>query len=384
MKTATVTWITYNNYGTELQAYSLQRFLINNGIDNIIISDKEIIPYRIEKSKFFDTKILKEKELFFPKRIFSLLYVAKRNFRYRYYINSQKKFEKFKKRNLKIDFCYSREKMETLNEKFDCFICGSDQVWSVADINFDGFFFLNFVNKKKIAYAPSMGTASIPITKQEQIKKWLSDFYGISVREKQTSDELTQILKKDVAWVCDPTLLNDKLFWQNIAKKATLKSRSKFVVCYFLENKDWYYKYAKEYCNRNNFKMIIIPNKMEYCDQEEVYKGRVGPLEFISLIQHSEYVITDSYHGLLFSLIFEKQFSILKRFNDSAYNSQNIRIYSILEYLDLINILISEENYKYYNNEMIDYDIVTNKINKFREFSRQWLLGKLDYENNKK
>lgn len=44
MKTATVTWITYNNYGTELQAYSLQRFLINNGIDNIIISDKEIIP----------------------------------------------------------------------------------------------------------------------------------------------------------------------------------------------------------------------------------------------------------------------------------------------------------------------------------------------------
>ena len=44
----------------------------------------------------------------------------------------------------------------------------------------------------------------------------------------------------------------------------------------------------------------------------------------------------------------------------------------------------SEENYKYYNNEMIDYDIVTNKINKFREFSRQWLLGKLDYENNKK
>ncbi|WP_286669970.1 hypothetical protein, partial [Thomasclavelia cocleata] len=78
MKTATVTWITYNNYGTELQAYSLQRFLINNGIDNIIISDKEIIPYRIEKSKFFDTKILKEKELFFPKRILSLLYVAKR------------------------------------------------------------------------------------------------------------------------------------------------------------------------------------------------------------------------------------------------------------------------------------------------------------------
>ena len=58
--------------------------------------------------------------------------------------------------------------------------------------------------------------------------------------------------------------------------------------------------------------------------------------------------------------------------------------YNYLLYNNLINILISEENYKYYNNEMIDYDIVTNKINKFREFSRQWLLGKLDYENNKK
>lgn len=411
MKTATVTWSTYNNFGTVLQAFALQKTIEGLGAENIIISDERIIQDNLQvlkENKFIvesyekslrdnkaengntrnTNRIRKLIQLFshpiyFSKRV--PYYVADKFFpslRRKIYkeientlLLNQEKCEDFKKLNMKILYGKSRQDMNELNCQYDLFICGSDQIWNPSPrCYFDSFFYLDFVNKRKVSYAPSVGLRKIPKQYTERIKEYLADFNSVSVRESETAKQLSELLGKDVKWVLDPTLLQTKRFWNEVALDSTIpKIRSKYLLCYFLENEKWYFEYVTKLARRLKLKVVLIPNKKEFCVANHLRKNGVGPMDFLYLVSNASFVVTDSYHGLLFSILFEKQFVPLRRFDLSDEMNENIRIDSILELFSLEDLLVTEENSNTINPINISYSETSMILNKKREESLSYL-----------
>lgn len=387
MKTATVTWVTYNNYGTLLQAYALQQQLEKMGINNTILSDCKVLQVfkheYIKKEEDHITDIVSENGrcrlynlLMNPKRISRVILARANRKEYeRPYMESQEKCDFFKQTELKIYDEVNPNDLEDLNKLFDVFIAGSDQVWAVFEKMFNPYYYLEFAHKKKISYAPSLGTTIISKQRAERIKNLLSDFSAISVREKASAGQLSKFLKRDVEWVADPTLLQDRFFWSEFAAEIPVRKR-KYIFCYFLENKAWYFEYAKGVARKLNFEIVLMPNRWEYLSSQYVVKTGVGPKEFVSLIQHADYVLTDSYHGSIFSLIFERSFQYLLRFDTDDPNSQNIRVQSLFDYLDLNQRIVTEERVGDLK-EGIDYEKINKKIDCFRQKSIDYLESAL-------
>ena len=196
MKTATVTWASYNNYGTLLQAYALQKSIEQLGYENMIISDREILNERKAKTP----KSSAEKQLIQaqqdgisarlqrlltnPGRLSRMLLMRTNREKYELpYNGSQSACDEFRRSELRILYGQISDSLTALNDQFDAFICGSDQVWSVHDGVFNPYYYLDFVTKKKISYASSLGTDRIPPETAQIIKNLLVDFSAVSVRE---------------------------------------------------------------------------------------------------------------------------------------------------------------------------------------------------------
>ena len=393
MKTATVTWITYNNYGTELQAFALQKYLESRRIDNTIISDHDIVSKKkppssastssLENSPQSNLSLFK-KYIFHPfrcvNRITTLLMrrvdAWKKIKQEAPYYRSQELFSSFKQNDLKILLGKKRDDMDALNLEFDAFICGSDQIWSVFDYNFDGYFFLNFVKKRKISYAASIGTENFTDAKKKQIADWLSSFDAISTREQQTAIQLQSITNREITWVADPTLLQTNLFWEEFCQKIR-PLRRKYILCYFLENSSWYFNYAEKLSSSLGLELILIPSNLTFTKNKHVYKHAVGPKEFVSLIAHADFVLTDSYHGSIFAIQFNKKFLYLQRFSENDPFCQNIRVHSLFDYLELNNLIVPKKGFSPSDIHCIDYNYVNRRIEDLREQSRQFIITNL-------
>lgn len=379
MKTATVTWITYNNYGTALQAYALQKYLEKIGVDNVIISDYSIIhsterpPENSVKMRGRETLV---QYLLHPMRlIFKVLYGIENWYKkctHLPYAQSQQLFEKFKQDELKILYGMKREDMPKLNNQFDVFICGSDQIWSVLDYNFNGYFFLDFVTKKKISYAASIGAEKISEQRANQIRTYLSNFSAISIREKQSSVYLSQLLDRPVEWVADPTLLHDAAFWTKFSKGAR-SPRGKYLLCYFLGKKSWYFDYAHALAKHLRLKVVLIPSWYQFAEHKSVCRHGVGPKEFVAMFRDASYVLTDSYHGSIFAMQFKKEFLHLKRFADDDPICQNIRVNSLFSMVELKDWIIAEKEFEPEDIRRISYDNVSDLLRNFREKSQTYL-----------
>lgn len=383
MKTATVTWISYNNYGTLLQAYALQQQIKSTGHDNVILSDYKILKefktkqFHIvecaDEAISFDIKSRLWNLLTNPRRIFRVMLARINRKEYeRPYTDSQKKCEDFKHMDLDILYDIDYTKFVELNKQYDTFIAGSDQIWSVFEKVFNPYYYLDFVTKKKIAYAPSLGTDTIPEKTAARIKELLSDYFAVSVRESLSAQHLSELTGQKVKWVADPTLLHEKQFWCVFTVGIpTLKK--KYLLCYFLENKEWYFEYARKLARQLHLEIVLIPNRWDYISSEYVIKTGVGPKEFVSLIQHAEYVLTDSYHGSIFSLIFERNFQYLLRFKVTDPNSQNMRIQSLFDYLDLTSRIISSIDSDRPAAKIENYNSINTKIETLRIWSQNYL-----------
>lgn len=381
MKIGILTW-TYSNYGTLLQAYALQSFLKENGflvnlikytpknqnvikynrydIDNIYVKLQNRIKRRVEKRNI---------DLI---DVFSKQALEKREDLFQLFIESK----------LPLTEEYRIEELENLNNKYDAFIVGSDQIWSPKFL--DGTFFLNFLsdNSKKISYAPSFGVEKLDIRVEKIIKPWLESFDSISVRENTGSNIVSGILNKKVPVVLDPTLLYTGDEWNNIIKnrKRKISTKNKYILCYFLSEKEYYWNIVKKVKEKLGYEVVVIPNKPLDFNNKYEKQIEVDPFNFVELIRDAEYILTDSFHGTIFSINYNKSFLTLARFDDIKKESENSRLKSILEYLDLEDRFIkNEENIK--ENLKISkrkYKEVQNKLDKRRNQSKEYLLRSLE------
>lgn len=299
-KTATITFHKAINYGAILQTYALQYSILNLNINNEVIN----YDYKFTSN---DSKLINIRSIkFFVKSLitFKSTYIRR------------KKFKSFIKKHIILTKSVSKDELKTVdfNNKYDFFITGSDQVWNYEITNLDDVYFLNFVrDKNKLGtYAASFGISCIPENLKSRYKKCLERFSTILVRE-QTGAKLINdlnLMDKNVNIVLDPVLLLNRDNWDKIASKTKFDSmKDKYILVYmgtpyiklFAEKLSLKYKLPIF-----NISGSILKKKSRIGNTE----NELGPEDFISAIKNAKFIVTGSFHAVVFSIIYNKEFFI--------------------------------------------------------------------------
>lgn len=302
MKVGIVTNYGNNNYGTTLQNYATEQILKTLGleVETIIKSKKNLKPLKDVLYKF--------NKMNFSRKCYEIYRkVSKKAQCYKYkneLIKRKDKIKQFIKMYLhEEEYIINKE----MSKKFDYFIVGSDCIWS---IDFDSSFkFLRFAPKnKRIAFAPSFGQSTIPKLYKEIYKKCLKEFAQLSVREQTGVEIIKELTGLNAEILLDPTMLLSKEHWVFLSKKSVNKDSEKYLLTYILGNK--LYKWTEQIdtvAKKYNLKVINlndIHDKKRYVE---------GPSEFIDYFRSAEIIFTDSFHGTIFAILFNKPFIVYKK-----------------------------------------------------------------------
>lgn len=247
-----------------------------------------------------------------------------------------------------------RDSISQICEEYDKIVVGSDIVWGLDITNGDLSYFLDFVpdKKKKLAFSSSIGT---PWTKEESmlVADLIRDFDAIAMREEDAAKQVEFIINNKVETVCDPTMLVDESIWKEMAAPAI--KDEKYCLVYFDTDTGAAMEYAKRWAAHNRAKIKLINYGIPKSGIDNVKPITIA--EFLGLIKSAAFVCTASYHGLLFSLYFRRQF----RFFNRAHKSRMSSIAKILH--------IDRYDSKCNVTEKIDYDEIVKNISAFRNHS---------------
>ena len=364
-----MTFSCVENIGAALQCIALARFLLNTGYNVDVIDYRP--QYLTQGYKcYYPLSAQGEKN--------SLKTVIKKivlNGRIPMLLNRKRKFKKLYKSNVRFSSkCFCINQLKSLGE-YDCFIAGSDQIWNAAISagEMDPAFLLEFTDKRKIAYAASCGTV-LPEKNLKKIIPVLKTFSAVSVRESSLCKQLLSNGVKDVQCVADPTFLLDRDEWRRMARK--LRHPKPFILTYFLEENEKICELVQQMTNYKEIDVIDVSPR-RFLGKEFVAKRRAycSPDEFLGLIQNAECILTNSFHGTVFSILFEKPFVTILH---SKYPERVNDLMALLDMKDkILNTIDSKTKmnaYKPYSQNQIDL------IMNLRQQSRFFLLDALEKE----
>lgn len=194
---------------------------------------------------------------------------------------------------------------------YDGFVVGSDQIWGPTYIS--ELAFLDFAPKNlRVAYCPSFGISDLPNDKKAYYSKSLNTFSALSVRENQGREIIKDLIGREASVLIDPTMMLDKQEWDKIAVSSPMKE---FILVYLLgESSITYENYIYDIAKKNNLEIIDLTNHPKF--------SASNPSEFIGLIRESQMVITDSFHGAVFSLLYHKDLVLLDRIGSFDMSSR--------------------------------------------------------------
>ena len=363
MKIGIVTWYKNGNYGGTLQAYALMKILQNIG-------------YEVE---FFNYDSGNKLIAFIRHKVFNLKYYHSGKSRKAIWSFVHKELNETPVLNNINDVSqYS-------SENFDAVICGSDQIWSSLN-GVSQFYFLQFDNpKKRIAYAPSIGLNKIKDEYLGAFAEYVSSIPFLSVRETQGAEYIESVTGRNAEIVLDPSLLIDKKGWYNLMSIEVLKrhklTKGKYILCYFLGDDSKYHTYVDKISAKTGLRVVFVSSgRKEYGKQHIV----CDPAEFVGLIASAAYVLTDSYHGTIFSVNTGTKVGIFRRFLEDDVLNQNSRIYSIVSLLGLEKHLINYDDSVDALMSMDEYSPESvQKLKILRESSLQFLITSLEVATRK-
>lgn len=341
MKIGILTFHNAHNYGAVLQAYALKSYLSELGNDVNIINyiNPQIASNYVKEGKFDDEK--------------KQLQWERQHDRFEQFIHS-----KLLENNANIIDGKSIEEL-----KYDAFICGSDQIWnSGLTGGLDKVYFLDFNTKAiRISYAPSKYKDWIKDEEKEYFAKTLSRFEFLSTREESLSYSLKKLVDKEIATVIDPVFLIEKEQYVDMVEETY--TYEDYILVYYLTEDERLNRYARQIQDVLNIPIVEI-HFFEATENGNIQLSDCGPLDFVSLFSNSKYVITNSFHGTAFSVIFRKNFiSIYEKDNRKDQLLKNINL----------------ENRKYFNEDIklseleIDYSIVEERLNNWIDYSKDYL-----------
>ncbi len=369
---ALITWYKYHNYGTALQAVSLYKIIkqLGYGVDVINYTPKNNRNYSCDKiyRSLLKTVLRKLKELTNPITISP---------------EREKLFNEFLSKNITQTMpCRSFAEVHDLNNEYNAFVCGSDQIWS--PLGYDDKYFLSFVDEpeRMVAYAPSLGINRVDDERlKRRISKALERFLNLSVREKDGRELIKDLTGKEAKIVLDPTLLLSKDDWDNFVDYSDIKKApdKEYIICYFLGNPENYSKYVSKLSKKTGIPYYVIPVKRNQFSDSNKIPFEVGPEEFVSLIKNARYVCTDSFHGMAFSIIYNVPFTAFKRFADNDEENQNSRVINLLEALQLRDrLILSASQYSFSEFEKCSFERANELLVKMRKDSMSYLKQSLE------
>ena len=384
-KIAIITLLYHNyNYGGVLQAYALQKEIEKLGYKCDVISmDRQTMKVFVPEAK--------NKNASYKNGFITFLTALKKRIKNKWNsllcINElqkkMKKFDSFIEKNIrKTDIVYTSDTISQLVNQYDLFITGSDQVFSPVSGRPETF--LSFVpdEKGKISYAASIGADFITDDYGHYMKSFLKSFDVISVREKGAKTIIDNLMGKDICKVVlDPTLLYQEN-WASLASPVNGILAQSYVLLYFLGESDNEWNRAYSYAKTTGLKILNIPynktqyNKRDYKHKENFLWGGVGPEEFLWLIQNAAIVLTDSFHGTVFSVLFHKKFLVYLRKSENDNGSMNGRIRDFLSSLSLEDRMINQDNKKRQSEtaeKQIDFETVDKTLDILRTDSIKFL-----------
>lgn len=346
------------NYGSALQAYALQSYLLEMGYK------VKIIDYRsadFDGYKLFRLRQYKKRPQSLLADVLFLIPHSKR----------KRNFVQFWKDHLNLtQRTYNPgDNMAELNAQFDVFICGSDQIWNLdCTGEIDPVFFLGFAaeDKRKIAYAPSLGHIQFKRSNINALEPLIRRLDAISVREASTLALIQPYTEKQVNVTLDPTLLLPPSAYESIIPRRECKK--KYIFVYMLENRDdTLIDYAHRLNEETGLDIYFIGYKYNCSIHGKNLYG-ISPSEFLFYLKNAQYVVTNSFHATVFSILFEKQFCTFKTLRSFA------RMQDLLTQLKLTQRIYTEG---FEMEEPIDFCNAAHALAQMKQDSEAFLRNAL-------
>lgn len=366
------------NYGSMLQSFATQRTVENLGYEcEFIVYQKEKSAKYIIKQlpRLFNKYLIYEKMLSIKKRI------KLKKYKELYKLDGVRKqaFLRFQKNYYKnfSPLYYGYDNLCEAAYNYSAIIVGSDQLWSPAGLG-TNFYNLMFVpeNIKKISYATSFGVSSIPRYQLSRTSAFLRRINYLSVREAQGAKIVKDLIGTEAKVVADPTILLSAEQWEKEIPNERLIDEP-YILCYFLGENSEHRQIAIQLKNEIGIKIVSMPFLDTFVKEDvefgDIQMFNAGPDGFINLIRNAECILTDSFHGSIFSILYHKQFLTLNRYSDGS-NSRNSRLDSLFDYLGLKERrYCAEYGIREQMESCIDYNAVDQRISKFRNESLKFL-----------
>lgn len=378
MKIGILTFHYAINYGAVLQAYATQTWLFKQGIDAYIINYIPVFQAAKYRPKLIGQNYLAD----FQKKPF--LSIA-RWLRYKLliekdYIEKTIKFDEFLKRNIKMTPIMRNisELYDLNNDGYFAFLCGSDQIWNPEITRgFDKTYFCGFANNnvKKISYAAS--AADIEVLNKEEKKQVFFDliknFNYIGVREQSLAEFISSKLNINSVVTLDPTLLLEKEDYDKITVSRENINRD-YLLIYQLARNPKAKEVAIKIAKKRNLEIIEVCGTFYNKPHSKNMICNAGPSEFLGLIRNASYVITNSFHGTIFSIIYRKNF------NSILSKKGNSRIIDLLKSLELKNRIITSTEH-FVNSDAIDYSKHQELLEEMKVRSINYLKNSIGIKN---
>lgn len=377
-KVAVINRTNFKNYGSVLQCYALCRAVKKLGYDS------EIVWVTGNLSKNFDfrpNKMISSvwKLITHPSLISATLTNAKDLGSRVISDETVRLFDGFVKDEIVQKSFSGRDlSRRAKSDEYKKFICGSDQIWCSTTLYVDPLMYLRFAPMdKRVSYAPSIGRDFIPGYNRRKMKKYISEIPHLSVRELEGERLIRELCQRDAKVVLDPTLLLEKTDYDGL--KSETVAEGKYLLCYFLDtpSEDVQRRIAA-FAKEKGVYILALGSRLSICEElsVRVEYPYAGPREFISFVSDAAFTVTDSYHGMLFSIIYEKQFWSVER----AYKryDQSSRQKTVLKMLSLDDRYITLGEDFPRDAADVDYRAVKSEISRRREESLAFLKEALE------
>ncbi len=352
----------FTNYGSALQSWALKETINKLGyhaklVDYCpeILKDKDPLdPFKNMWDK--DEESIKMCELSMPA------------IRENYY-----KFEKFYTNEFdRTKKVYTKDNFNDIvnDEQIDIFVCGSDTIFCVDEFGIDDGYYANYECMKNgytVSYAASFGDSHFNKETYKLLDERLHNFKAIGIRESGMVPYIKERVNVPVSKVIDPTLLLDARDYKKITSMD--QKREKYLLLYARRYNPKMNSFAEKIAKDNGWKIVEISLRATNKDIHEM-RYDAGVEEFLELVKNAEYVVTNSYHGMIMAIQFRKEFVVFSR------EQCDTKIAELLEMIGLYDRMLVDGTESY--NKNIDYDLVHNRINEHRKKSLEFLKMELD------
>ena len=363
MRTGLITFHFAHHYGAQIQAYATMRAIQELGHDCQVIDFR--LPHTTSSSALFKK----------PDSLRALASNVHTALHYKAMKQRYDRFEAFAAEQMELSSkrYTSDEELRRDPPEYDVYVSGSDQIWNpyiYADKQFEPAFLLDFVREgRKIAYAPSLGVPSLPEPYNGQLREYLASFSALSARESRGKELLETVTGREVRLVLDPTLLLTGAQWGELA--AEPERKNPYILCYFISDPGEVGERAQELHRRTGWPIVQLAGIRRALPGAESVVFDAGPREFLGLFRSAACVCTNSFHGSVFSLQFDRPFFTAMSPKEKAEPAYS-RIYSLLSRLGCEDRIVGMPDTAAVDAEM-EYAVIHQKLEIARKESLDYL-----------